>query len=150
MRIHRWLWASTIALAAVPLFAAPTTAFDPARLSRHVQILGSDAYEGRAPATRGETKTVAYLIEQFRTAGLQPGGDVKDGKRQWTQAVPLLKSDLSADPIFTLRGPAGEGQRLVQGEQIAVRSPLNGQKQIRVNNAPLVFAGYGVAAPERG
>ena len=71
MTKFRLLSASALALVAVPLFAAPLFAaapasFDPARLSRHVQILGSDAYEGRGPATAGETKTVAYITDQFR------------------------------------------------------------------------------------
>ena len=89
-----WLAASAMALVAVPIAAQgpaqTTTAFDPARMSRAIQTLGSDAYEGRGPATRAETKTVAYLIEQFRLAGLKPGGVIKAGKRTWTQPVPLL------------------------------------------------------------
>ena len=43
---------------------APTAQIDPARLSQHVQTLGSDAFEGRAPATAGETKTVDYKAEK--------------------------------------------------------------------------------------
>ena len=56
---------------------AQTAQFDPARLSQHVQTLGSDAFEGRAPATNGETKTVAYLVGTVRqgrpTAGRRYG-----------------------------------------------------------------------------
>ena len=135
-------------LAAVPL-AAQTAAFDPARLSQHVQTLGSDAFEGRAPATAGETKTVAYLSEQFAKAGLQPGGDLKGGTRGWTQAVPLLRSEFSAAPTISVN-LAGKATALTQGEQIAVRSPTNGDKMMMIHGAPLVFAGYGVKAPERG
>ena len=46
--------------------------FDPQRLPSTSQTLGSDAFEGRAPATAGETKTVAYLVDQFAKAGLSP------------------------------------------------------------------------------
>jgi hypothetical protein len=70
---------------------AQSPMFDTTRLSNHVKTLGSDAFEGRAPATRAERKTVDYLIAQFKAAGLQPGGAVVDGKRGWTQPVPLLK-----------------------------------------------------------
>src|SRR5687767_8109871 len=122
--------ASVLALVAVPL-AAQTVTFDPARLSRHVQTLSSDAYEGRAPATRGEQMTVAYLIKEFKAAGLQPGGDLVAGKRQWTQSVPLLKSDIVGTPQLQLRTPAG-AVPLTQGEQIAVRSPTNGQTEVRL------------------
>ena len=147
IRIH-WLTAGALALVAAPL-AAQTVTFDPARLSRHVRTLGSDAYEGRAPATRSEQKTVDYLIAQFKAAGLQPGGEVQaNGKRGWTQRVPLLKSDIVGTPQLQLRTPTG-AVALTQGEQIAVRSPLNGQTEVRLNGVPIVFAGYGVTAPER-
>ena len=143
------LFAATAVLSlAFPLAAASTGGFSPQRLSSHVQTLGSDAFEGRGPNTPAETKTVNYIVDQFRSAGLQPGGDVVDGKRTWTQAVPLLKSDLAGDPVVTVQSPAGS-MNLTQGEQIAVKSPTNGQSQVRIANAPLVFAGYGVSAPER-
>jgi len=148
MTKFHWLGASALALVAVPLAAQTGPRFDPARLSRHVQILGSDAYEGRAPATRSERKTVDYLVREFKSAGLKPGGEVVDGQRQWTQRVPLLKSDIVGTPQLQVRTPAGTVP-LTQGEQIAVRSPLNGQTQVSLNAVPIVFAGYGVTAPER-
>ena len=143
------LAASALALVAAPLSAASTATFDTARLSEHIKTLGSDAFEGRAPATEGETKTVNYLVQQFRMVGLQPGGDLQaNGTRKWTQDVPLLQSELVADPIVTVQTARGP-MRLTQGNEIAVRSPQNGQIQINLANAPLVFAGYGVSAPER-
>ena len=144
----RWLVAGAIALTALPLSAASMDGFSPERLSKHVQTLGSDAFEGRGPATEGETKTVAYLTQQFQAAGLQPGGDLVGGARKWTQDVPLLQSELVGDPIVTVQTPAGP-VRLAQGTDIAVRSPQNGQNRISIAGAPLVFVGYGVAAPER-
>src|SRR5882757_9201611 len=75
-------------------FAANAPDFDPKRLSDEVRTLSSDAFEGRWPATAGETRTVAYVIGQMQEAGLQPGGELKDGKRSWTQAVPLLRGDI--------------------------------------------------------
>jgi Zn-dependent M28 family amino/carboxypeptidase len=143
-----WLTASALAFAAVPLSAATVDGFDTGRLSQHVQTLGSDAFEGRGPATEGETKTVNYLVQQFQAAGLQPGGDLVNGQRKWTQDVPLLQSELAGDPAVTVQTPAGP-MRLTQGNEIAVRSPTNGQDRLNLANAPLVFAGYGVQAPER-
>ena len=133
---------------AAPLHAAPTATFDPARLSAHIKIVSSDAFEGRAPATPGETRTVAYLTEQMRAARLAPGGDLVKGKRSWTQKVPLLRSDIVGTPNLTLT-MAGKPMSLVQGEQIAVRSAMNGAKQVAIRDAPLLFVGYGVSAPER-
>ncbi len=147
--LQRSLLLAGAALAAAAPVAAQTATFDPQRLSQHVQTLGSDAFEGRAPATAGETKTVAYLSDQFAKAGLQPGGDLKDGKRLWTQAVPLLRSEFTADPNISVT-MAGKATPLTQGEQIAVRAPTNGDKAMAIESAPLVFAGYGVKAPERG
>jgi Zn-dependent M28 family amino/carboxypeptidase len=140
---------SAIAVAAVPLMAASTGSFDPARLSQIDKTISSDAFEGRGPATRAEQKTVDYIIAQFKAAGVEPGGDLVDGKRQWTQAVPLLKSEWSSAPQFTLN--LGNGQRipLTQGDQIALKAPLNGDHSLNLANVPLVFAGYGVTAPER-
>ncbi|MFL6801427.1 MAG: M28 family metallopeptidase [Sphingomicrobium sp.] len=147
MTTFRWLAATALALS-VPLAAHNTATFSPQRLAQHVKTLGSDAFEGRGPATAGETKTVAYLTRQFAAAGLQPGGDLVGGKRQWTQAVPLLKSEWPAPPQSSMT-IAGRTVPLTQGEQIAIRAPTNGAKAIDFAGAPLVFVGYGVKAPER-
>lgn len=129
------------------LFAA-TPQFDGQRLSRDVKELASDAYEGRGPATAGEEKTIAYLSQQFQAAGLQPGGDLQDGKRLWTQAVPLRKADIAGTPSLALE-VKGKAQPLTQGKEIALRAALDGSSEVDVANAPLVFVGYGVNAPER-
>ncbi|GAB3359612.1 M28 family metallopeptidase [Lysobacter tyrosinilyticus] len=140
----------SVALALQPVLAAPpkAPAFDPKRLSAEVKTLASDEFEGRGPATAGETKTVAYVSAQMKAAGLQPGGDKKDGKRTWTQAVPLLRAEITGTPMLSL-SEGGKAQALTQGEQIAVRAALNGDKHVTIKDAPLVFAGYGVKAPER-
>ena len=148
MKTFRWLAASAIALTAVPLFAASMDGFSPRRLSSHVQELGSDAYEGRGVNTPAETKTVNYIIDQFRSAGLEPGGDVVGGKRRWTQDVPLLQSDWQAAPAMSM-DVNGQQAPLIQGEQIAARSPTNGASAVNLDAVPMVFAGYGVRAPER-
>jgi len=140
----------SVALALQPALAATPKAptFDPKRLSEEVKMLASDEFEGRGPATAGETKTVDYVAAQMQAAGLQPGGDMKDGKRTWTQAVPLLRAEITGTPKLSL-SEAGKAQALTQGEQIAVRAALNGDKHVTINGAPLVFVGYGVKAPER-
>jgi Zn-dependent M28 family amino/carboxypeptidase len=148
MKTFRWLAASAIALAAASVSAATMGGFSPTRMAEVDKTISSDAFEGRGVNTRAEVKTVNYIIDQFRSAGLQPGGDVVNGQRKWTQDVPLLQSELTGDPVVTVQTPAGP-LRLTQGNEIAVRSPQNGQSQINIANAPLVFVGYGVSAPER-
>jgi Zn-dependent M28 family amino/carboxypeptidase len=148
VKTFHWLAASALTLAAVPLAAASMGPFSPQRLAEIDKTISADDYEGRGVNTPAETKTVNFIIDQFRSAGLQPGGDLVNGKRKWTQDVPLLQSELTGDPLVTVQTPAGS-LRLTQSNEIAVRSPQNGQSQIRIENAPLLFVGYGVSAPER-
>jgi Zn-dependent M28 family amino/carboxypeptidase len=148
VKTFHWLAASALTLAAVPLAAASMGPFNPQRLAEIDKTISADDYEGRGVNTPAETKTVNFIIDQFRSAGLQPGGDLVNGKRKWTQDVPLLQSELTGDPLVTVQTPAGS-LRLTQSNEIAVRSPQNGQSQIRIENAPLLFVGYGVSAPER-
>src|SRR3990167_3144819 len=121
---------------------------DPARISGHIQVLASDAFEGRGPATEGEKKTVAYITEQFRAAGLQPGGDLKDGQRAWTQDVPLARFETKG-PVSVSITSGGATQSWTQGEEIAIRAAQTGVDHVSVKDAPIVFVGYGVTAPER-
>jgi Zn-dependent M28 family amino/carboxypeptidase len=126
--------------------AAPT--FDPKRMSEEDKTLSSDAFEGRGPNTPGETKTIDYVTQQMQSAGLEPGGDLKDGKRAWTQAVPLTRSEIAGTPKLSVR-EKGETRTLTQGEEISIRAALDGSKSVALNDVPLVFCGYGVKAPER-
>lgn len=119
------------------------------RLSDIDKTLSSDAFEGRGPATRAETKTVDYIIAQLKATGVQPGGDLVNGQRAWTQNVPLLKTDITGTPDIRLDLGNGQPLALTQGEEISIKAPLNGAKSIDLPNVPLVFVGYGVAAPER-
>jgi len=141
----------TALLAALSLLVSPLAAragppapVDPARLSEIAKTLGSDAFEGRAPGTPGEAKTVAWLIGRFKAMGLTPGGD--DGG--WTQAVPLVHTQVGSPVNLTVTG-AGPDLRLVQGQDVYVATarPVD---RVAITAAPLVFVGYGVSAPERG
>jgi Zn-dependent M28 family amino/carboxypeptidase len=137
-----------IAMALPAAHAADAPTFDPQRLSAIVKTLSSDEFEGRGPATAGETKTVAYVIEQMKAAGLKPGGDLKDGQRAWTQAVPLLRTEITGTPVMAINA-GGKSQALTQGSEIAVRAAMDGSTSVDIANAPIVFVGYGVKAPER-
>ncbi|CAN5451946.1 M28 family metallopeptidase [soil metagenome] len=134
--------------APVAALAQAAPAFDIARVSKDVQTLSSDAYEGRGPATPAEVKTVAYIVAQMKAAGLQPGGPLKGKTRGWTQDVPLLKSDIVGTPAVSL-SIGGTARPLTQGDQIAIRAAMTGQTAVHIAAAPLVFVGYGVHAPER-
>jgi len=150
MTKFRWLAATAVALIAVPLSGAPTGTFSPQRLSAIDKFISSDAFEGRGPATRAETKTIDYITAQFRAAGLQPAGDIVNGKRSWFQNVPLLRSEITGSPRFALNLGNGQTVQLTQGNEIALKAPVNGQSSVNLANVPLLFVGYGVSAPERG
>ncbi|HEX6866432.1 MAG TPA: peptidase M20, partial [Caulobacteraceae bacterium] len=142
-----------LSAALLPLLAACASLsgpahVDPARLSQHVRTLGSDAFEGRGPATPGEDKTVAYLIAQMQAAGVEPGGDLKGGARAWTQDVPLGRFEMKGLPLTTVR-VGGETVALRQGDDISIRAAQTNVDRVSIKNAPLVFLGYGVRAPER-
>jgi len=143
-----FLGAGAVLALALPALAAEPT-FDPKLLSEHIKVLASDAFEGRGPATPGETKTVAYISKEFASVGLQPGGDkLKSGQRSWTQAVPLAEFDITGQPKTTVKAD-GATLDLKQGQEIAIRAAQTGQTHVAIKDAPVVFVGYGVKAPER-
>lgn len=139
--------ASAIALAA-PLPAAAQD-FSVERIDQHIRTLSDDWFEGRAPGTPGEDKTVAYLSGAFASIGLKPGGDLRpDGSRAWTQDVILKRSTMDDDPLLFIN-IGGERVAMVQDQDLAVRSPVNGMAEVKLDDVPLIFVGYGTHAPER-
>ncbi|RLQ21746.1 M20/M25/M40 family metallo-hydrolase [Seongchinamella sediminis] len=121
---------------------APAPRIDADRLSAIVKTLASDEFAGRAPGGPGEEKTVAYLIEQFRELGLEPGGV----SGRWTQPVPLWQTQVN-EPAFAVR-TGDKSVQLAQGADVAL-STLQPKAAVRVENAPVVFVGFGASAPER-
>src|SRR5712692_8268708 len=77
----------------VPIGQLP--AIDVDAVLAHTNVLSSDAFEGRAPGTKGETLTVGYLIDEFRKVGLKPGNT--DGT--FVQKVPLVGITPSPAPL---------------------------------------------------
>jgi Zn-dependent M28 family amino/carboxypeptidase len=121
----------------------------PDRLATHIKVLASDEFEGRAPNTEGEKRTVDYLVKQLSAVGVQPGGD-SDGRggRLWTQDVGLAQSVIQGAVTASLTA-GGTVKTLRQGEEIALRATHLSMPRVTVRAAPLVFVGYGVKAPER-
>src|SRR5438105_3676991 len=138
-----------LSLFALTLIAQTAPTIDTKRVSAHVKILASDDFEGRGPGTPGEQKTVDYIVSQFTAAGVQPGDDLdRSGARRWPQDVPLAQADI-AGPIDVSFKTGAKVQALRQGDDIAVRATHLPVGHITIRNAPLVFVGYGVKAPER-
>ena len=121
---------------------APAAAFDAARLSEHTRVLSDDSFQGRGIATPAEEMTVRYLIEQYAAAGFQPGGE----NGGWTQDVTLNR--FTASNVRAGFKVGDETIPLTQGQQIVISTRLPG-RHVMLTDAPLVFAGYGITAPER-
>jgi Zn-dependent M28 family amino/carboxypeptidase len=113
---------------------------DAARLLGHIEVLASDEFEGRLPGTPGEEKTVAYLIDQFRSLGLEPGNP----NGTYTQDVTLVGVRSATSGAIT-----------VGSQALPLRFPDNfvgvsyrGGDRVEVQRSEVVFVGYGVEAPE--
>jgi len=142
-----------LAAVSIVVLAAASTAvaqeFSAERIDLHIRTLSDDWFEGRAPGTPGEEKTVAYLSGAFASVGLQPGGDLRpDGSRAWTQDVVLNRSTMVEPPEFSIE-IGGESVTMVQDQDLAIRAPIHGSARVDFEDIPLVFAGYGTHAPER-
>jgi len=123
--------------------AASADSVDPKRLSETVRVLAADEFEGRAPGTAGETRTINYLVETFRGLGLEPGG----ANGSFTQDVPLLRTQVETPRTLQMTID-GKTRPLVQAKDVYFSSVRDSQ-QIAIKDAALVFVGYGVTAPER-
>jgi Zn-dependent M28 family amino/carboxypeptidase len=117
------------------------TSFSEERYRAHIERLSSDEFGGRGPGTAGEQKTIAYIEQEFRAAGLEPG--IGDG---FVQAVPAIEIRTTPDPVMRVRGPRGELElRNVDDFVVWTRRPV---PESSVTDAEIVFAGYGIVAPE--
>lgn len=132
-----------LASAAAPAQAQDSGPIDPARLSDITRELASDRFAGRAPGGEGEAPTIEYISAQFKALGLEPAGD----NGAWTQKVALVRTRLDGPATLTVVTKAGP-LTLNQGEQSQVMT-LRPVDKVKIDKAPLVFVGYGVAAPER-
>jgi Zn-dependent M28 family amino/carboxypeptidase len=108
----------------------------------HVKILASDEYEGRAPGTRGEELAVTYIAGQFKKLRLKPGNT--DGT--YFQKVPLV--GITADPNTTLTFAKGDTKQVLNFRDDVVAWTKHVTDKVAVENSDVVFAGYGITAPE--
>jgi Zn-dependent M28 family amino/carboxypeptidase len=126
---------------ALPDVALPAMPMDV--MKDATQTLSSDAFEGRAPGTPGEAKTLAYLVEQFQKAGLQPGNN-----GSWFQDVPLVA--ITAQNVSPLTFTGGTQPMSLKYGPEFVAGTYRVTPNIAVKDSPVVFVGYGINAPEKG
>jgi Zn-dependent M28 family amino/carboxypeptidase len=119
-----------------------SAAIDAEDFAQHVKTLASDEFEGRAPGSVGEEKSVAYIEAQFKRLGLKPGnGD------SYFQTVPMVET--TADESVTLKLDVdGKPRELKFGSDMVIGT-RTGQPEVKIDGSDLVFVGYGVNAPEQ-
>lgn len=115
----------------------------------HVQVLASDAFEGRLPGSPGEAKTLAYLTQQFARIGLRPSGETVNGRRTWFQSVPVVETPPAVVKHLSIDGPGSPGAVGREDGLIVYGTQASGA-QVDFTAAPLVFVGYGIEAPDYG
>lgn len=110
-------------------------------LAHHVQILASDSFQGRKPFTLGETRTVDYIQNTYKRLGLEPGNG-----SSYMQDVPLVS--IKADTVTALESNIAGRHVELQYFNDFVAWTERTDSVVSLNNDEVVFAGYGVVAPE--
>ncbi len=146
------LTCSTALLHAAPDPATPVPSDEPPKnavesinapdLLKHIKVLASDEFEGRAPGSKGEELTVDYLTKQFKELGLKPGNP--DGT--YIQDVPLAGITTHPTASFTVGGAT----TTLNYPDDFVASSEQLQSSVKATDSDVVFVGYGVVAPEYG
>jgi Zn-dependent M28 family amino/carboxypeptidase len=113
------------------------------RLGEYIKTLASDEFQGRAPATKGEEVTVAYLEDNFRRIGLKPIND-----QSYKQPVSLVQIDPKQVSAMTLTGDKLPAQFNYRDDMTAWTKQVT--EQVEVTDSEMVFVGYGIVAPEYG
>jgi len=125
-----------------PAAASSLPKTQPPAIMEHIKILASDEFEGRAPGTPGEEKTVTYLVDQFKKLGLKPGNP--DGT--YIQKVPLVGIlAKNTQPLTVAKG--AQKETFKWGDEVVAwtKRVADGAS---IKDSDLVFVGYGVEAPE--
>src|SRR5262245_54681994 len=155
MRSRQWQWlgaASIVSLIATLVGTqsraeelktnATAVAASEARLKRDVTFLASDECEGRGPETKGLILAGDYIANEFKKAGLKPGG--VDGS--YFQPFAVAGAKLDSPARFVLTSPSGVQLTLDQGKDF---NPLGISGSGKAKEAGLVFAGYGITGESR-
>jgi Zn-dependent M28 family amino/carboxypeptidase len=121
-------------------FSAAITVAD---YASHLETLASDEFEGRAPGSRGERLTTAYLSEHFTRIGLTPGN-----RGEWFQAVPMVEITRPEESSLLLR--QGDEEVVLAANTEVVLGSTRPVERIGVDDSAMVFVGYGIVAPEYG
>ena len=128
--------------ASSPLPVASMPKIDQQKILDHIKVLSSDEYQGRAPGTKGEELSVKYIQDQFKQLNLKPGNP--DGT--YIQKVPLVGiTGAERKPLTLTKGATKQSLKWSDDVVAWTKHVADGAA---VENSDVVFAGYGVEAPE--
>ena len=106
-----------------------------------IEEISSDAYEGRGPGAAGDVKAREYLVQRMEDLGLEPGAD-----GSYEQPFDLVGVNASQPDTWTFEGH-GQTMILKQWDQFIAGAGVQ-EERVDIENAELVFVGYGIQAPE--
>jgi Zn-dependent M28 family amino/carboxypeptidase len=109
-----------------------------------VRKISGDPFEGRKPGTIGERMTTAWIKDQFEQVGLKPGNG-----GNWFQTVPMVETTLQDPDKVTLDVAAKNGDERFAYRTDMIVNTLDASHDVSIEGSPIVFAGYGVVAPEQ-
>lgn len=121
--------------------SAAIKAIDAAGFAQKIEVLSSDEFEGRKPFTVGEEKTIAYLKEAFEKLGLEPGNG-----NSYFQEVPMVDINSVPQGQLIIKGKNKHLQLDYLDDYVALSRRV--AETVAIEDAEMVFAGYGIVAPE--
>src|SRR6202045_690408 len=122
--------------------AAPAAGIDAEKIRAHVKFLSSDLLEGRGMGQRGSDIPAKYIATQFALDGLKPAGD----QGTYFQEVPMVSVTTLPDTTMSLVPKSGEPLQLKNLDDFVIHNVT--QTEVADIDAPIVFVGYGITAPE--
>lgn len=118
-------------------------AINDSSLTKYLSVIAADSLQGRKPFTQGETKTTNYLKAQFEQLGLAPGNN-----GSYFQEVPMVEIKSVPEDKMVLKGKTNSLTLNYLTDFVAGTRRV--QAEVSISNSPVVFAGYGIVAPEYG
>ncbi len=115
-----------------------------ADFAARIKKISGDAFEGRKPGTIGERMTTAWIKDQFEQVGLKPGNG-----GNWFQTVPMIETTLQDPDSVTLDVATKNGDEHFAFRTDMIVGSLDASHDVSIEGSPIVFAGYGVVAPEQ-
>ncbi len=110
-------------------------------IKSHIAVLADDSLQGRKPFSAGEVKAINYISGQFKKLGLAPGNN-----GSYFQEVPMVQITGTPTPTMSITG--AKGNLTLKAVEDYVIFSRREENSIQIKNAPMIFAGYGIVAPE--